>query len=120
MKMIWFPRVATLAVAMLFAAAAPGRAADTVTADDTAKFLAGMMPSADSPLTPLTSDPAWQRHAKFFDTAFAQLEQRQMSKIRAWSDTNLAAPRPTMFYMFSAARTFSTRTRSIRRPRPMC
>ena len=60
-----------------------------------------MMPSADSPLMPLTKDPAWQRHAKFFDNAFGQLEQRQLSKIRAWSDTNLAAPRPTMFYMFS-------------------
>ena len=60
-----------------------------------------MMPSADSPLTPLTTDPAWQRHARFFDSAFAQLEQRQLSKIRAWSETNLAAPRPTMFYMFS-------------------
>ena len=60
-----------------------------------------MMPSANSPLMPLTKDPAWQRHAKFFDTAFAQLEQRQLSKIRAWSETNLAAPRPTMFYMFS-------------------
>ena len=60
-----------------------------------------MAPSANSPLTPLTSDPSWQRHAKFFDNAFAQLEQRQLSKIRAWADVNLAAPRPTMFYMFS-------------------
>ena len=60
-----------------------------------------MMPSADSPLMPLTKDPSWQRHAKFFNSAFAQLEQRQVSKIRAWSDTNLAAPRPTMFYFFS-------------------
>ena len=95
-----FLRVATLAAAMLVAAATSVRA-QTVTADDTAKFLAGMMPAADSPLMPLTSDPYWQRHAKFFETAFAQLEQRQLSKIRAWADTNLAAPRPTMFYMFS-------------------
>jgi hypothetical protein len=87
--------------AMLFAAAWPARAADTVTSDDTAKFLAGMMPSADSPLMPLTKDPSWQHHAKFFDTAFGQLEARQISKIRAWSETNLAAPKPTMFYMFS-------------------
>src|SRR4051795_9639396 len=50
---------------------------------------------------PLTRDAAWQRHAKFFDNAFAQLEQRQLTKIRAWSDAHLAAPRPTMFYMFS-------------------
>ena len=101
MSMMPSLRIATLVAAMLFAAALPARAADTATADDTAKFLAGMMPSADSPLMPLTKDPSWQRHAKFFDTAFAQLEQRQLSKIRAWSDTNLAAPRPTMFYMFS-------------------
>ena len=72
-----------------------------VTADDTAKFLAGMQPSAESPLMPLTKDPSWQRHARFFDNAFGQLEQRQLSRIRAWSDAHLAAPKPTMFYMFS-------------------
>ena len=94
-------KLAAVAAAMFLAAAMPARAADTVTADDTARFLAGMPPSADSPLTPLTKDPGWQHHAKFFDAAFAQLEQRQLSKVRAWSNTNLAAPRPTMFYMFS-------------------
>jgi hypothetical protein len=94
-------KIAAVAATMFLAAAMPVRAADTVTADDTARFLAGMQPSADSPLTPLTKDPAWQRHAKFFDTAFGQLEQRQLSKIRTWSDANLSAPRPTMFYMFS-------------------
>jgi hypothetical protein len=93
-------RVATLAAMMLLVAALPVHA-QTASPDDTAKFLAGMMPSADSPLAPLTQDPAWQRHAKFFDTAFGQLEQRQVSRIRAWADTNLAAPKPTMFYMFS-------------------
>jgi hypothetical protein len=101
MKRLLSLRIATLAAVMLLAALTPVRAADTATADDTAKFLAGMMPSADSALTPLTKDPGWQRHAKFFDTAFAQLEQRQLSRIRAWSEANLAAPRPTMFYMFS-------------------
>jgi hypothetical protein len=92
---------ATMFLAAFLAAAVPSRAADTVTADDTARFLAGMPPSAGSPLTPLTQDPAWERHARFFDAAFAQLEQHQLSKIRAWAEVNLAAPRPTMFYMFS-------------------
>jgi hypothetical protein len=95
------PLKAAAVLAVLFFAASPARAADAVTADDTARFLAGMPPSAGSPLMPLTNDPAWQRHAKFFDTAFAQLDQRQISKIRGWADANLAAPRPTMFYMFS-------------------
>jgi hypothetical protein len=100
MKMLSSFRLVMMA-AVLFALASPARAADTVTVDDTARFLAGMQPSADSPLAPLTRDPVWQRHARFFDTAFAQLEQRQLSKIRAWADANLAAPRSTMFYMFS-------------------
>lgn len=89
-----------LFAAALMAAAGLARAAE-VTADDTAKFLAGMQPSADSPLMPLTKDPSWQRHARFFDNAFGQLEQRQLSRIRAWSESHLAAPKPTMFYMFS-------------------
>jgi len=100
MNMLHSLRVAIFAAIMLLAAVA-GVHAQTATVDDTAKFLAGMMPSADSPLMPLTNEPAWQRHAKFFDTAFGQLEQRQMSRIRAWADSNLAAPKPTMFYMFS-------------------
>ena len=94
-------KIAAAAAAMILAALLGARAAETVTADDTARFLAGLPPSADSPLTPLTREAAWQHHAKFFDTAFAQLEQRQLSKIRVWSAANLAAPRPTMFYMFS-------------------
>jgi hypothetical protein len=94
-------KVTTAAALLLWAAAIPVRAADFPTVDDTAKFLAGMQPSAESPLTPLTKDPGWQRHAKFFDNAFGQLEQRQLVKIRAWSEAHLAAPKPTMFYMFS-------------------
>ncbi|WFU44076.1 hypothetical protein QA640_17485 [Bradyrhizobium sp. CB82] len=94
-------KIAAVAFTLLFAVVTPARAAGTVTADDTARFLAGMQPSAESPLVALTRDPSWQRHAKFFDGAFAQLEQRQLSRIRAWSEVNLAAPRPTMFYMFS-------------------
>jgi hypothetical protein len=94
-------KIAALAASLILAVVFPARAADSVTADDTARFLAGMQPSADSPLMPLTRDPAWQHHARFFDNAFGQLEQRQLSRIRAWSDANLAAPKPTMFYMFS-------------------
>jgi hypothetical protein len=91
--------VAAVVVTLLLAA--PARAADHVSADDTARFLAGMPPSAQSPLAALTRDASWQRHARFFDAAFGQLDQRQLSKIKAWSAANLSAPRPTMFYMFS-------------------
>jgi hypothetical protein len=94
-------KIAAVAVSLILAATVPAHAADTATVDDTARFLAGMQPSENSPLLALTKDPSWQHHAKFFDAAFAQLEQRQIAKIKAWADTNLAAPKPTMFYMFS-------------------
>jgi hypothetical protein len=94
-------KIAAIAAVMFLAALTAARAADTVTADDTARFLAGMPPSAGSPLMPLTRDPAWQHHARFFDAAFSQLEARQLARIRGWADANLAAPKPTMFYMFS-------------------
>jgi hypothetical protein len=99
--MLCSKKIVALAASLILVAVVPARAADTATVDDTARFLAGMQPSADSPLLPLTKDPAWQHHAKFFDSAFAQLEQRQLSKVKAWAEANLAAPKPTMFYFFS-------------------
>src|SRR5215472_514050 len=94
-------KMAAVAASLILAAAVGARAAETATADDTARFLAGLEPSTSSPLMALTRDPSWQHHAKFLDSAFAQLEARQLSKVRTWADTNLAAPKPTMFYMFS-------------------
>jgi hypothetical protein len=94
-------KIAAIAAFAILAVVAPARAADTATANDTARFLAGMQPSPDSPLAPLTKNPSWQRHARFFDETFDRLEQNQISKIRGWADANLSAPRPTMFYMFS-------------------
>ena len=85
---------------LLFAAATPTRAAD-VAPDDTARFLAGMPPAADSPLTPLTKEGGWNQHARAFDAAFQRVEQAQLARIRAWSSAHLTAARPTVFYMFS-------------------
>src|SRR3954452_11770104 len=95
------PKIAALAAILMLAASGCAGAAEIASANDTARFLAGMQPSAASPLAPLTQDPAWQRHARFFDGAFAELDRRQLSRIRAWSQVHLAAPRPTMFYLFS-------------------
>jgi hypothetical protein len=77
------------------------QSADVASTDDTARFLAGMPPSADSPLVPLTQDRSWQQHAKAMDKAFAEIDRRQVSRIKAWGTENLTAPQPIMFYMFS-------------------
>ena len=92
--------IATLAASLWLAAALPACGA-AISPDDTARFLAGMPLPATSPLLLLTDNPSWQRHARFFDAAFGQLERGQLAGIRSWAAVNLAAPKPTMFYMFS-------------------
>ena len=72
--------------------------------NDTAYFLAGLQVSEGSPLVPLTQDPAWQRHATFFDQAWTKLDARQFAGIRNWETNYLpdaTEPIPTVFYMFS-------------------
>ncbi len=91
----------TAATGLFLLAVAPVRAADTVSPNDTARFLAGMPVAAESPLAPLTKDGSWQQHARSFDAAFGRLDQGQLGRIRAWSEKNIAAPAPSVFYMFS-------------------
>jgi hypothetical protein len=86
---------------LLLATAAPAVAADTASPDDTARFLAGMAPAADSPLAAFTRDGSWQQHAKSFDTGFQRVDNTQLSRIRNWSSKNVTAPSPTVFYFFS-------------------
>jgi len=94
-------KMAAAAAGLFLATTIAAGAADTASVDDTARFLAGLQPSEGSPLAALTKDPSWQHHAKFFDNGFAQLEQRQISKVRVWADPNLEAPKPSVFYFFS-------------------
>lgn len=96
--------VAVIAVGLLHGAAraqAPAAHSSTATANDTARFLAGLQPSEGSPLAALTSEPTWQAHAKSFDAEWAKLEQRQLSKVRTFQATYLKEPQKTLFYMFS-------------------
>jgi hypothetical protein len=78
----------------------PARAAD-ISLNDTARYLAGLAPAPESPLTPMTKDGSWQQHANAFNASFQRVEQSQTSKIRAWSSSNLTQARSTMYYMFS-------------------
>jgi hypothetical protein len=96
-------KLASMLVLVLFCvAAAPGARAEPVAkANDVARFLAGLEPAADSPLAPLTRDPAWQSHAQALNAAWSRLEKERLSKIRTWSAANLTQPQPTVLYMFS-------------------
>jgi hypothetical protein len=72
--------------------------------NDVARFLAGMPVPENSPLAPLTRDPAWQEHAAFFEREFTKLNLRQLQKLHAWQETYFPEslqPVPVAFYMFS-------------------
>lgn len=90
-----------LFAALLLLLPSAAQAEGAATADDTARVLAGLAPSAGSPLEPLTREAAWQSHAKYFDKAWGDLDTRQLSKIKAWSAKHVPSRKPVLFYMFS-------------------
>ena len=72
--------------------------------NDTARFLAGMPLPKNSPLEPLTHDPAWVEHSANFERAFAKLNLRQLQKLHVWQAQYLPESLqsvPVAFYMFS-------------------
>ncbi len=72
--------------------------------NDTARVLAGMVPSTDPAMVTVIQESTWQQHAEFFDTAWARLEAKQLSRVRQWAETNMAeafTSKRTAFYMFS-------------------
>jgi hypothetical protein len=95
-------KAAGLAAGLIYFATSHGAlAADAASQNDVAHYFAGMQVSAVSPIAKFTRDAAWQQHAQFFDSAWKELEQHQLSKVRAWSEANLKDRQPTLFYMFS-------------------
>ena len=89
------------AAGLTYLALSHGAWAESASANDTARFLAGMEVPAESSLAKFARDPGWQQHARYFDSAWKQLERRQLSKIRPWTEQNLKQRQPTLFYMFS-------------------
>ncbi|WP_375461426.1 hypothetical protein [uncultured Enterovirga sp.] len=88
-------------LASILLLAAPAWSQGNATPDDTARFLAGLQPSAGSPLEPLAAEPRWKQHSAYFNGAFANVEARTLGKVRAWSSANLTVKRPVLYYMFS-------------------
>jgi hypothetical protein len=80
----------------------PPTVARSSSSTDAARYLAGLPVGDNSSLSALTRDPRWQAHAAAMNTAFAQLEQRQLSNIRVWrSDMIPPGGSKTCLYYFS-------------------
>jgi hypothetical protein len=100
--MLWIKFAATIIMASLtLAASARAQEVAVPSANDTARFLAAIPLSAGSPLEELTKNPSYNEHTSLFDSAFDNLEQQQLVKIRAWSSANLKASRRVVYYLFS-------------------
>ena len=95
----WTGSIATALV--LFAGAANAQAQKDTAPNDMARFLAGLPPAEGSPLAEAARQPAWRRHAEAMDAAWANIETRQLSKIRVWTAAELTNPSPVLYYMFS-------------------
>jgi hypothetical protein len=94
-------RITAVFVGFLLFSLPAARAADGQAADDIAHFLAGMEPSANSPLAELAKSPAWKQYAASFDAEWKSLDANQISKVRAWSAENITQSEPVLYYMFS-------------------
>src|ERR1700686_1589862 len=93
--------IATVLIMLMLALrAAHAPSSEAPTANDTARFLAGLPPSTSSPLMALTKDPAWLFHARYFDSVFAR-EENALSQVRQFSKEYLNDKQDTMLYMFS-------------------
>jgi hypothetical protein len=94
--------IATVLIVFILAlSAAHALSSEAPTANDTARFLAGLPPSTSSPLVALTKDSAWLSHARYFDSVFASEESAHLSKVRQFSKEYLTDKQDTTLYMFS-------------------
>jgi hypothetical protein len=93
--------VAAVLAGMLALTMAPAFAGTAASPDDTARFLAGLPPAADSPLAALANDPDWQQHAHSFNALFAREDANTLSKVRAFAAAHLGNYHDAMLYFFS-------------------
>src|SRR6478609_8373681 len=92
----WVAAAALGLLLQLSALSEVSSAAESATPNDLARFLAGMAPSAESPLQRLTKQTAWQNYARRADASWKHLEKRQLSTIRAWTKTALPNRKPVV------------------------
>jgi hypothetical protein len=94
-------KFAPIVLSLLTLSIAPALSTEIAMPDDTARILAGLPPSPDSPLAALAKDPAWQQHASRFNSLFGEEDRSHLSRVRAFSKERLSQTHDTLLYMFS-------------------
>jgi APA family basic amino acid/polyamine antiporter len=78
----------------------PADAADS--ADQIARFLAGVDPGGSGAAAALAADPRWKRHSDGMAASWERFDEGRLREIRRWSSGELQARVPaTVFYPFS-------------------
>ena len=98
MKLRTVFRALAASLALIFSCAA-----QDATPNDQARLLAGL-PVRDTPLASYAFERAWIEHATEFDSAWKTLDERQLAKIRAWSEQfsgPASGATDPLFYFFS-------------------
>jgi hypothetical protein len=93
--------VCVFAAVLLLTHALPAQSIEPASADDTARFLAGLRPSPASPLNTLTKSAVWQAHAARFDSVFELKDTASLSKIRAFATKEIPQSERPLLYFFS-------------------
>lgn len=75
--------------------------AGEATADDTARYLAGLKPSDGSVLEPFTKERGWISHSRALGKAWAGVDKNQLVPIKAWVEKYITKSPKFMLYTFS-------------------
>lgn len=70
------------------------------TPNDMARFLAGLEPSASSPLQTAARSQAWRQHAYAMNRSWGSFERSIIARIQVWTRAKLPPSPPAMLYMF--------------------
>jgi hypothetical protein len=83
----------------------PAGQSDPVTrsraADDTARFLAGMLGNPDSPFAARENDDVWKQHHDLVDAAWRKADDELLQGLREFQAQELKGTKETVFYPFS-------------------
>ena len=91
----------TLAFVFLAVVAPSLFAREAVSANDQARFLAGLPVPARSTLAAAAASAAWKAHAAEMDAAWIKSESRSISKTRDWAASFVRGGGAPCYYMFS-------------------
>ena len=88
-------RISLVLTALLFSAPVWSQ-----TPNDMARFLAGMEPSAGSPLQAAARSEAWRQHDYAMNRCWWAFERSIIARIQVWARAKLPPSPPAMLYMF--------------------